>query len=130
MQEIEDFIENLPRDEKVILERLRALIFGAEPRLTEKFSYGVPYYSRKRRLFFIWPASAGPVGSENKRTPKVTLGFCYGNLLSNDQGLLVKDGRKQVFTIPFSHPDEIADGVISEILNEAILVDQQFFGRK
>lgn len=131
MQEIEEFIENLPGDEKVILKRLRALILQAEPRITEKLSYGVPYFSRNRRLFFLWPASAIPcLHQKDPAPPKVTLGFAYGNLLSNDQGLLISERRKQVFTIPFFSQTAIDERLLTEVINEAILVDEQFFGRK
>lgn len=131
MQDLEEFIDNLPSDEKIILIRLRDLILRTEPRITEKLSYGVPYYSRNRRLFFLWPASAIPSGHKAKTdSPQVTLGFCYGNLLSDDQGLLVKDGRKQVYTIPFTSPRSIDERKLSEMLNEAVFVDEQFFGKK
>lgn len=129
MQEIETFIFNLPKDEQVILKRLRSMIFHAEPRITEKLSLGVPYFSRNRRLFFLWPASAAPCELEAKKNPpypKVTLGFCYGNLLSNEQKLLIKEGRKQVYTIKINSLSGIDERVLAEILNEAILVDQQF----
>ena len=131
MADVEAFIEDLPRDEKVILQRLRTLIFEAEPRIQEKLSYGVPYYSRHRRLFFLWPASALPcVYEKKKQPPKVTLGFCYGNLLSDAQGLLEKEGRSQVRTIGVSSPAGIDGRLITEILNEAILVDEQFSRKK
>ena len=131
MQDIEDFIQNLPRDEKVTLQRLRSLIFQAEPRITEKMSYGVPYFSRHRRIFFLWPASAIPCAYlKNTAPPQVTLGFCYGNLLSDEQGLLIREGRKQVFTIPFFPRTQIDERLLSEVLMEAVLVDEQFFRRK
>jgi hypothetical protein len=133
MQEIETFIFNLPKGEQVILKRLRSMILHAEPRIREKLSLGVPYFSRNRRLFFLWPASAAPCELQAKKSPpppKVTLGFCYGNLLSNEQGLLIKEGRKQVYTIAINSLSDIDERVLAEILNEAILVDQQFFRKK
>ena len=125
MQDVQDFIESLPKDERLIVRHLRHLILLAEPRVNEKLSYGVPYFSRNRRLFFLWPASALPYAKES--TCKVTLGFCYGNLLSNDQGILRREGRKQVFTVGFSALPDVNDSQISEILREAVMVDAQFF---
>lgn len=125
MQEVQDFIDNLPKDEKLIVKRLRDLIVLAEPLINEKLSYGVPYFSRNRRLFFLWPASAQ--SKMYKAHAKVTLGFCYGNLLSNEQGILIQAGRKQVFTVGFSSLADIEDVVLSEILREAVLVDALFF---
>ncbi|MEX1241296.1 MAG: DUF1801 domain-containing protein [Cyclobacteriaceae bacterium] len=131
MQDVEEFIENLPRDEQVIFKRLRGLIFQAEPQITEKLNYGVPYYSRHKRLFFLWPASAVPCGyKHNTPPPKVTLGFCYGNLLSNAQRLLMSEGRKQVYTINISSLANVNERLLSEILFEAILVDEQLYKKK
>lgn len=130
MQEIETFIFNLPKDEQIVLKRLRSMILQAEPRIREKLSLGVPYFSRNRRLFFLWPASVvscelGP--RKNPASPKVTLGFCYGNLLSNEQRLLTSEGRKQVYTIKINSLSDVDERVLAEILNEAVLIDQQFF---
>jgi hypothetical protein len=131
MREVESFINSLPKDEQIILKWLREMIISADDRISEKLSYGVPYFSRNRRLFFLWPASAIPGPPEKKlRSPKVTFGFCYGNLLSNDQGLLVDEHRKQVFTIPISGASEISDHLLREIINEAILVDDEFKRKK
>ncbi|MGC1243469.1 MAG: DUF1801 domain-containing protein [Chryseosolibacter sp.] len=130
VQDIETFTENLPVEERVIIRRLRELIFQAHPGIREKLSYGVPYFSLNRRLFFLWPASSIPRLQDMEEKPKVTLGFCYGNLLSNEQGLLVKEGRKQVYTIPIASLASVNEKLLSEIINEAILIDEQFFGRK
>lgn len=109
MRAIEDFIDDLSDDnERRISRRLRTLILDADPRITEKLSYGVPYFSRYRRLFFLWPASqSGLRKHTNRPSPKVTLGFCCGNLLSHAQGVLIQDGRKQVYTTEFYSPADI-----------------------
>jgi hypothetical protein len=130
MQDIEAFIDDLPKDEQVILKRLRALILQTDPRIREKLSYGVPYFARHRRLFFLWPASAVPCPDHRIQAPpppKVTLGFCYGNLLSNVQGFLSPEGRKQVYTLGVSSLTQIDEQLLCEIFYEAILVDDQFF---
>jgi uncharacterized protein YdhG (YjbR/CyaY superfamily) len=132
MKDVTDLIGDLPDGERVIAARLRSIILEAEPRLQEKLSYGVPYFFHHRRVCFIWPASLIPGGYAPKDpiTSKVTLGMCYGNLLSNDQGLLEKGDRKQVYTINFTSAAEINDQVIREIILEAVLVDDQFQTRK
>ena len=130
MRAIEDFIDDLPDDnERRISRQLRTLILDAEPRITEKLSYGVPYFLRYRRLFFLWPASQSGLKHPNRPSPKVTLGFCYGNLLSNAQGILMQDGRKQVYITEFSSPADINEKQLAEIITEAIAVDQHFFGK-
>jgi 3-polyprenyl-4-hydroxybenzoate decarboxylase len=77
---------------------------------------------RYRRICFLWPASA-PQGPTNA---KVTIGFCYGNLLSNEQHVLLKEGRKQVYVMRFSSLSEIDEQILNQIIQEAILVDDQF----
>ena len=117
--DVEAFIGDLPGDERVIVSMLRRLLLDTDPRFREKLSYGVPYFSRNRRVCFIWPASA-PFGPKNS---KASLGFCYGNLLSNSQGLLLGEARKQVFTVSFSSIKQIDEPVILEIIKEALIVD-------
>lgn len=128
MQDVEDFIDELPHDERRITQRLRLLILDADPRIRQKLSYGVPYFFRHRRLFFLWPASKpGLKKDSNRPRCKVTMGFCYGNLLSDEEGILLRDGLKQVYTIEFSSSAEINERQLSEIIAEALLVDEQFF---
>ena len=128
MQEVEDLITTLPSDEQIIVKRLRSVILDTDPRLQEKLSYGVPYFFHHRRICFIWPTSLVPCGYNQKEPviEKVTLGLCYGNLLSNDQGLLIAEKRKQVYVIRFSSVAEIQEQAIREIIQEAILVDEEF----
>jgi hypothetical protein len=132
MQDVETYLETLTGHERALMKRLRTMILQAEPRINETLSYGVPYFSRHRRLFYLRPSSAipGKPQTESDPSPKVMLGFCYGNLLSNDQGLLIREERKQVFTIPVFTLTAAKERLISEVINEAVYVDEQFFGRK
>ncbi|TND08293.1 MAG: hypothetical protein FD123_2435 [Bacteroidetes bacterium] len=118
----EDFITNLPPGEKQLVEALRSIVLSCSPAFVEKLSYGVPYYFLHRRVCFIWPASAGAAGIDEG----VLLGFCYGNLLSNEQGLLEIDGRKQVYMITIRELSDIKPELFCEIIHEAILVDEGF----
>lgn len=126
MQEIEDLIAALPADEKLIAKRLRALILDTDPRFQERISYGVPYFYHHRRICFIWPTSLIPCGYSKPVLEKITLGFCYGNLLSNAQGLLERGDRKQVCVIHFTSVSEINDQAVREIIQEAVPVDEEF----
>lgn len=126
--DVDEFIAGLDSSERTIVSRLRKLILDTDPRLQEKLSYGVPYFYHHRRVCFIWPASHFPC-SEDKRKEypeKVQLGFCYGNLLSNEQGVLLAEGRKQVYLLKFTSPSEINDQIIREIVMEAVMIDDNF----
>lgn len=119
MQDISDFLATLPKSEQLITQKLHSIILGCDPRIWEKFSYGVPYFSKKRRIAFLWPASA-PLGPKDG---SVSFGLCYGNRLSNSQGLLKLDGRKQVAITRFAALSEIDQRVVEEIIQEALIVD-------
>ena len=121
MKTFDTFYDGLTDMEKVIVDRLRELVLEAHPYFQEKISYGVPYYFLNTRVCFIWPASVKP-------GPKagVALGLCHGHLLSNEQGILEQEGRRQVYMITFHRPEDIREEPIREILQEAILVDEQF----
>ena len=89
------------------------------PKATEKVSYKVPFYRRNRLICFIWPPSIfwGP-----KRTPEtqqakgLALGFCQGNLMSNEESLLLAEGRKQVYCMYFHTIQDIRDEQLRPLL--------------
>lgn len=120
MKTVEDCIAGLPPDEAGIAQALRSIILSCSPHLTEKLSYNVPYFYGYSRICFIWPSSV-PWGKVKK--DGVMLGICRGHMLSNEQGILEMEGRKEVATITFSSPSEINQGLIREIINEAIILD-------
>lgn len=126
MRNADDFIADLPADEKSIVVALRKIVKNASDRLEEKLSYGVPYYYGYSRICFIWPASAGAITIDKG----VILGFCRGHLLSNENGLLEGRGRKEVWDVIYEHPSQIEPAKIHETLMEAILVDEEMAPKK
>lgn len=128
---VDEAILSLPKPELIMFKRLRALVQECLPKAKEepKYGLGVPYYSHYRQICFIWPSSFywGPQKKETSgRPPMVTLGFCYGNLMSNDDGALRADGRKQVYCLYFKSVQEIDDQQIRSLLYEAELIDESF----
>lgn len=119
-----------------IMRRLRALVQECLPKAIEesKYGWGVPFYTHHRLICFIWPPSLY-WGSDKKKREKaaqkgVTLGFCQGNLFSNEDGVLLAEGRKQVYCMYFKSIDEIDDGQIRALLYEAELIDESFKKKK
>ena len=57
--DIDQMIATLPRDEQVLVKRLRALVTECIPQATEKAYDGqvMPFYKRNRLICFIWPPS-------------------------------------------------------------------------
>ncbi len=123
MKDVDEFIGELPRTEQLLTRRLRGIILETDPRIREKLSYGVPYFMKNRRLCFIWPQSV-PYGPKDAL---VSLGFCYGHMLSNNQGVLLHEGRTQVYIIKYNALTEIEETTIGEILQEALMVDELDF---
>lgn len=121
----------LPPIELAMMKRLRAQVQECLPQAREepKYGLGVPFYSHYRQICFIWPSSYywGPKKKESSGKPSmVTLGFCYGNLMSNDDGALKADGRKQVYCMYFHSIEEINDRQIQALLYEAEMIDSSF----
>lgn len=130
---VDEVVAALPTHEQVIVKKLRALILECLPKATEKISYDVPFYSHNRLICFIWPPSIywSPKQNQGKHAQKgVTLGFSYGKLMSNEQGVLLKEGRKQVYCMYFKSLSEIDDALIRSLLFEAEIVDESFRANK
>jgi len=126
---VDEVIQSLPRNEQVIMKRLRALILECLPKAKEKLSYGAPFYTGHRMICFIWPPSIywGPKQKRDKNEEKgVSLGFCQGNLMNNDEEVLLAEGRKQVYCVYFKSLKEINDEQIRALLYEAELLDEGF----
>jgi hypothetical protein len=117
---VEDLIADLPADEKKITMVLRNLVVETAPMLREKISYGVPYYYKKSRICFIWPASVPNGGI----TEGVILGFCKGYLMSNEEGLLQSNGRKEVFTVHYVSIAQIDQHQVRQWIQEASIIDE------
>ena len=128
---VDEVILQLPRAEAVIVRKLRALILECLPKAIEKVSYGVPFYTRHRMICFIWPPTVNwgkqQFTLENKG---VTLGFCQGNRMANEDGLLLAEGRKQVLCVYYRSAKEIDEELVRAWLYEAELVDQTFARKK
>ena len=132
---VDDMIMNLPKGERIIVQKLRALITECIPEATEKAYYGmgVPFYTRNRLICFIWPASVfwGPKRTTESQNAKGTsLGFNQGNLMSNEDGVLLSEGRKQVYVMYFHKLSDIDENQVRSLLYEALLVDDTFKKKK
>jgi hypothetical protein len=121
MTELDYLFDSLPKNEKIIALRLRALLLNVGPHVTEKKAFGAPFYYAIHRFAFIWPASI-PWGNIKKG---VALGFTKGHLMMNEEGLLQAEGRKNVYRIIFNRPEELDELQINQWIQEALLLDEQ-----
>lgn len=132
---VDEMILQLPKNEQAIVKRLRALVQECLPAAAEKEYYGagVPFYTHHRMICFIWPASVywGKKSKEEATKNKlVGLGFCQGNLMSNGNGILKSEGRKQVYCLYINSLAEIDEEQIRALLFEAGLIDEMFAKKK
>jgi len=121
-KDVDEFLDYLPEQERVVVEFLREIVFDCIPDAREKLSYNVPYYSRNRRICFIWPSSV-PWGKVKKEG--VMFGFCTGHLLTDDIGYLEKGNRKIVYTKTFFTSGEVDVNLLKSFILEAVELDHQ-----
>ena len=133
--DIDQMIGTLPRDEQVLVKRLRALVTECIPQAIEK-TYDdmvMPFYTRNRMICFIWPPSAvwEPNADYEKQKAKgVALGFSQGKLMSNEDGVLLAEGRKQVYMMYFKKLNDIDENQLRALFFEAAMIDEQFAKKK
>ena len=112
--------ELLPENERVITDVLRQIIKENIPAACkEKISYNVPFFSGKKGICIIWPATI-PRGGIKKG---VLLGFWYGNKLKDSDNYLTHGTNKQIFYKIFQTPEEINGRAIIKLLKEAVKID-------
>lgn len=85
------------------------------PEVVGKIRYNIPFYFRKSWVCYLNPLKNGGV----------ELAFPRGNELSNEQGILMANERKQVRGIVFKKAEDIPDETILEILAEAMMLDEE-----
>jgi len=83
--------------------------------LIPKIRFKIPFYYNKSWICYLNPIKPNAI----------ELAFTRGNELSNVQAILQSKGRKQVMSITFTKVKEIPVNAIEEIVQEAILLDEQ-----
>lgn len=121
MSKIKEYISKLPANEKKIASRIHEVVCGMLPGATEKFTYGVPHYYGSSRICFLWPSSV----SGGKINKGAVFGFCRGNLMTNDEGLLKPLDKTNISMIHYSTVKDINEPVLRSLLAEAIMIDER-----
>lgn len=101
---VEECIESLPADERILCQFLRQNIKEHLPRCTEKLSYNVPFFFGRKAICLLWPGNV-PWGTP--RPAGVELAFCHANQFSNELGWLAPGTRKQVWNRHFTSMAEV-----------------------
>lgn len=112
MISIEDFIYNQTGETREVLLYLDELLMGYG--LINKIRYRVPFYYQKSWICYLNPL---------KKTG-VEMAFIRGNELSNTQGLLDFNNRKQVAGISIVSLKDIPEQALRELITEALTLDE------
>lgn len=110
--QILDYISERPPKEQDIFLYLHNILMHC-PGMTCKLKYKIPFYYRKSWICYLNPLKSGGV----------ELAFTRANELADEQGALDFKSRKQVAGIEYCSVKELNDGVLTTLLNEAILLD-------
>lgn len=89
-------------------------LLSFELNLTDKLRFKIPFYYRKSWICYLNPS----------KNNSIKFAFVRGNELSNSQGILNSKGRKQVWSIELTKLSEIPIKELTEIIQEAILLDE------
>ena len=113
MTEVEDYIYNFDDSQRDIMLYLHKFL-AVELNLTDKIRFKIPFYYRKSWICYLSPM----------KNNSVEFAFLRGNELSNAQGILDSKGRKQVFSVELTALLKIPIKQLTEIIQEAILLDE------
>ena len=113
MTEVEDYIYNFDDTQRDILLYIHKLL-SVELDLTDKLRFKIPFYYRKSWICYLSPT----------KNSTIEFAFLRGNELSNSQKILDSKGRKQVWSIELTKLSEIPIRELTEIIHEAILLDE------
>jgi uncharacterized protein DUF1801 len=115
-----ELYELLPENERIITDVLRRIIKENLPAgCKEKMAWRVPFFSGKKGICIVWPATIPRGGIKNG----VLLGFWYGNKLRDVDNYLTHGTNKQVFYKIYYTPEEINSRPIIKLLKEAVRLD-------
>lgn len=122
-EDLEEFFDFLPEEERVVVRYLRRIILECIPNCTEKLSYNVPYYKGHTNICFAWPASV--LWGKTQTYEGVRLGFVSGHLMYDDINYLEEGNRKYVRCRDFRSIDEIEEDVLRAYIYDALRVDEE-----
>lgn len=120
---VQDMLDFLPTEERVLTEQLRELIISEAPELKERMSFNVPFYKAQRDVCFIWPASV--LWGKRKTYEGVRFGLSYGSLVPGSEPYLQRGPRKQVLWRDLTTLSDTDLRQIRTLLQAALAVDRE-----
>lgn len=115
------FLDYIPANELKIVEFHRQIINSYIPDCKEKLSNNVPFFSRHKKICYIWPSSI-PWGAVEKGVAK---GFTQGSKLSIDSNYFDKCNNTTVYKKIYTDAKQIDIEFLKSLLYEAVIIDQE-----
>ena len=112
MNEVESYILGLDGHQKAIISFLHRHL-KTYHELVPRIQWRIPTYHRKRLVCYL-----NPIENEG-----IELAFVKGSLLSNEQGILLRKGRKLVAGVELFEAKEIDQVLLDQIIHEALILD-------
>tara|TARA_R110001599_G_scaffold280864_2_gene482308 strand:- start:4072 stop:4449 length:378 start_codon:yes stop_codon:yes gene_type:complete len=113
MNKVEDYIYSFEGGQLEVLLYFHDLLTSFQT-VTSKIRFKIPFYYQN-----TWVCYLNPV-----KPNKIAICFLRGYEMSNEQDILESKGRKQVLSAEFASVDEIPKKLMSEIINEALFLDE------
>lgn len=113
MAEVEELIYQYDEHQRDVMLYFHNLLTN-DYNLTAKITFKNPCYYGKSWICYLKPTKQNTV----------ELAFFRGNELSNNQGLLKSNGRKQLLSVDIDNLEDVPQNILKEIFHEAILLDE------
>jgi len=121
-REIDECLQFIPREELILVERLRDLVIDSIPNVIERLAYNVPFYKVHKNICFIWPSSV--LWGKTISFKGVRFGFSNGYLLRDEIRYLDRGNRKHVYWKDFANSHEIDSDLLRSYIFEAVEIDK------
>ncbi|MDF2855768.1 MAG: hypothetical protein K0Q87_1619 [Neobacillus sp.] len=114
IEEVDQYIENLPDDIQKITEALRKIILDASPELIEEYKWSMPNYSYNGLVCYLQTAKK-----------HVNLGFQKGNeLVEIDSNKLLQGTGKTMRHIRIVKMEEIQPEAFTTLIQAAMVLNE------
>jgi hypothetical protein len=121
MNASQEYILTQPENYQSIFKLLRQIILQSAPNIEERIRYGIPFFD-----YHGWMCYLSPL----KKDKGVYIAFLRGFELSNEQGILEANGRTMIKSITYTHVKEIQEAHLREIIQEALLLNEEHYKAK
>ena len=113
MTDVDDFILRHEGNQRDLMYFIHNYMM-AQPQMTTKLRYKIPFYYRKTWICYLNP----------RKDNSIEFCFIRGRELSNEQGILDAKGRKMITSINLSKFEDIPQEALFEVIHEALLLDE------